>query len=267
MKEKAILWIFTIINLTLLIYGITTNPYITTPVFFALILQLLVITYLKIRKILKIERLNRFTYDRIDALLSIHQLLKFRHPLPVMGSWAISSDYAYLFIQHIFQNSKGDVLDVGSGITTLLAGYALEKRGEGKVISLEHDKSYYNEMQRLIRLHELEHVVDLYYCPLINHTLNGKKWLWYDVSAVKNLANVNLISVDGPPESTQSLARYPMAPVILTQVGSNPTILLDDGARTGEKNIAKKWASEYNLSAKYLKIAKGLFIFKKNEVG
>lgn len=286
-KAKRVVWIFTLVNLALLIFGMLTHPVIVVPLFLAVILQFVLIAFLKISrlvdkrntqwpdnqtaqnvieiKLTEFQRQINYTYNRIEALLSIHQLFTFRQPLPVMSDWAIASDYGYVLVQQILQKPEGDILDIGSGITTLLAGYAVEKRGHGKVISLEHDEAYFNVTQQLIRHHKLEHVVELHYCPLVEHTIQGEKRLWYDVSAVKNLAAVNLISVDGPPEKTQSLARYPMAPVILPQVSAEVTILLDDSARPDEKRIAERWKNEYALNTEYVNLAKGLYIFNRKE--
>lgn len=38
------------------------------------------------------------------------------------------------------------IVDTGSGVSTLVAAYALQKLGRGKVVALEHDRAYANEL-------------------------------------------------------------------------------------------------------------------------
>src|SRR5690606_6081277 len=155
----------------------------------------------------------RMTYNRIDALMSIHKLIEPKLPLPVMSDWAVSSDYGLLLISRLFNNA-GDVIDIGSGITTLLAAYVLKMRGKGKVYSLEHDPHYYDQTLRWLNEHELHDYVNLFLCPLKNHKINEETWLWYDISKARLPKAPRLISVDGPPSNTQLLARYPAIPLL-----------------------------------------------------
>ncbi len=46
---------------------------------------------------------------------------------------------------------------------------------------------------------------------------------------------------DGPPETTRG-GRYGLVPVMLEKLRADCTILLDDGAREGERETAERWA-------------------------
>jgi len=144
-------------------------------------------------------------YERIDSLLSIHQLISLKSPLPVMNDWTISSDYGNFLLKTILAKGEGSVIDIGSGISTIISGYAIQKRGLDKerVISLEHDKRYYEKTKILIAEHKLENYIELYYCPLVENNINNTKWLWYDISKIIFPKNITVISVDGPPGNTQ----------------------------------------------------------------
>ncbi len=204
-----------------------------------------------------------YNYNRIDALFSIHQIIKLRSPLPIMHDWAISSDYAHYLLKTILNKGEGNVIDIGSGISTILLGYAVEKNGKGKVISLEHDKEYFGKTLELIKDHGLEKYVELYYCPLISVEISGQPWLWYDISKVQIPENIVLISVDGPPGNTQKLARYPAVPQLKFTIKSGTTILLDDAKRSEEDEIAAKWEREFLLSKEFIDGYKGIYKFEK----
>ena len=210
---------------------------------------------------LLLNRLN-YQYDRLDALFSIHQLIKLRSPLPIMHDWAVSSDYAHLLLKTAL-NNKGIFVDIGSGISTLLLGYAVEYNGLGKVISLEHDEEYYEKTKALINEHALEQYVDLNYCPLIDIEIKGETWKWYDISKIDLPDKVTLISVDGPPGHIQPLSRYPAVPMLKNCIDSQTIIFLDDGKRKDEIAVADRWEEETSLKKEFIDSFKGIFkLFK-----
>jgi hypothetical protein len=261
---KKVALILTLLNLSALVYGIIIYPYWIVPALLVFIIELLIgISYLHYRAYLYIEKQIDFSQSRNDALFSIHQIIKLRHPLPIMQKWTIGADYGHALIQYILSSPAGNILDVGSGISTILAGYSVEKRGKGKVIALEHDLKHYNQIKRSISEHMLDAYVTVYYCPLVPHTINGKEWLWYDLSTVtESLSDVNLVSIDGPPGGMNKQARYPAMPLLQKRVATDAAYLLDDGSRKDEKLIAKRWESEFNIEASYVFTTKGMYLFR-----
>lgn len=203
------------------------------------------------------------TYDRIDALLSIHSILDLNAPLPIMHEWTVSSDYGLIMITKALGFGKGTFIDIGSGISTILLAYAAKQNGSGKVISFEHSEDYYHKTMELIKFHGLEDYCDLCLCPLIEYDLDGKSWLWYDISKVDLPDDIKLISVDGPPGATQKNARYPAAAILIDSIKEDTLVLLDDGYRDDEKSLAYHWSRNFNLKKQLIKSHKGTFVFKK----
>ena len=208
------------------------------------------------------KQLN-ITYDRIDALMSIHNIIELNAPLPIMHDWRVSSDYAHATLSSLIEKGEGSVIDVGSGITSLLFGYGVKKNGSGKVIALEHSKEYFEKSKAMIKLHQLEDYCELYYCPLKEYDLNGKKWLWYDIANVDFPDNITLISVDGPPGGTQYMARYPVIPIMEKYLNKNTLIYLDDSNREEEKLSVEKWVREFSLKNDFFKSDRGYFVLSK----
>jgi hypothetical protein len=205
---------------------------------------------------------STINYERIDALLSIHKFIDLKAPLPIMHDWRVSSDYAHAVISTILEKKNGSVIDIGSGISTLLFAYAVKQNGNGKVISLEHSKKYFEETKKLIELHDLEDFCELYFCPLIEYKLNDEKWSWYDINNISFPDNISVISVDGPPGSTQALARYPAIPLLKNQIKNGTKIFLDDAYREEEEMIAMRWKEEFKLNCNFVKAHKGLFLLE-----
>lgn len=266
---NAYLIALSLLNLVGLVYGIQSYPQWIIIAFLAALVQLAFLTlylqyYVNPARVIK---QHNSTYNRIDALFSIHKVIDIRMPLPIMHhTWTISSDYGLALTQHVLTKPSGDVLDIGSGISTLLAGYAIEKRGSGKVIALEHEEHHFNKLKALIAHHSLEKYVSLYYCPLISHVIDGKQWLWYDISSVESLTGVNLVSIDGPPGKKQSLARYPALPLLRKHIAAHAEFLMDDAARKDEQQIAHQWEIEFGLEAQYTPNTKGMFLLKPKSV-
>jgi len=198
-------------------------------------------------------------YDRIDALSSIHNLIDLNAPLPIMHSWRANSDYVHDALTDIIQKGKGSVIDIGSGVSTLVFAYGLKKNGTGKVYSLEHSEKYYHETLRMIKTHKLEDYCEIHLCPLKEYTIDGKTWLWYDISRIDfNKDEIALISVDGPPGNTQEHARFPAVPLLKDHITELTTVFLDDAHRQEEKDIAKIWAENYKFEKNLVNLTKGL---------
>lgn len=198
-------------------------------------------------------------YDRIDALMSIHGIIKIERPLPIMHGWRISSDYAVALLDTFLQK-KGGAIDIGSGVSTLLLGYAAKSKGlKMAVKSIEHEEEYYLATKALIKEHKLEEYCSVSFCPLTEVQLEGKKWEWYDISGLQIDFPVDLVSVDGPPGKLQPMSRYPAIPILASYLSPNVTIYLDDGNREEEKMIAEEWSRIYGYRSMKIESHKGYF--------
>ena len=64
--------------------------------------------------------------------------------------------------------------------------------------------------------------------------------------------------VDGPPEASGPLARYPAVPLLHPHFAKRARVILDDGARPDERVIAERWKNEHGASeCEYLDLEKG----------
>ncbi|HNP17414.1 MAG TPA: class I SAM-dependent methyltransferase [Fulvivirga sp.] len=201
-------------------------------------------------------------YNRIDALFSIHNIIKLNYPLPIMNDWAISSDFAHVLATKIMSKEKPTIVDVGSGISTLISGYIAKKIG-GQVISLEHNKDFFEQTNEMISNHELQDYIKLYFCPLKKYTINKKSWQWYDISKIKFPNTIDILTVDGPPGNIQINSRFPAVPILNKYITLDTTVLLDDGAREDEQEIANMWVAGFGFSSEMLKSHKGIIILQK----
>ena len=71
-------------------------------------------------------------YRQTEALFSIFSVLKTELLLPSMGKYTINPDFAKVIIDNILQSKPSVILEMGSGVSTIMAAYALKNLGLGK---------------------------------------------------------------------------------------------------------------------------------------
>jgi predicted O-methyltransferase YrrM len=200
------------------------------------------------------------TYRQVESLLSLSASIHVRRPLPPTRGWAISPDFGVLLASAVKDRRPLNVLECGSGVSTLITAYCLESLGAGRVTSLEHDEKFARQTQDEIELHGLGDVARVVHTPLKEHAIGGERFLWYDLDAVPDLGTIDLLVVDGPPQSTQLLARYPAIPLLVDRLAKDALVLLDDGKRRDESAIVERWRREFEgLTAEFLETEKGAY--------
>ncbi len=200
-------------------------------------------------KLLELKSQADNHYRQIEALFSIFNLLTLRQPLPPMRGWAVSPDFVKLIISSVFEHKPKLVVELGSGVSTLVVGYCLQTLNQGEVISVDHEESYTEISKNNVLNHSLQNVVQVIYAPLKNITIYDKTWLWYDPGFLTNLEKpIDLLIVDGPPGDLQKLSRYPALPLLIDSLSDDALVLLDDSNREDEQEIVKLWKQSFPFS-------------------
>src|SRR5205823_13858007 len=133
---------------------------------------------------------------------------------PPMRGWAISPDFASIIMSCVREHKPKLVLEVGSGVSTLVTAYCLQEIGEGAVVSLDHDKQFAAISAANVAKHQLQDIATVIYAPLKEVVIQDKSWLWYDTEYLRNLGPIDILIIDGPLGGTQRLARYPALPIL-----------------------------------------------------
>lgn len=202
-------------------------------------------------------------YRQVESLFFLFSTLKFRHPLPPMRVWAISPDFANLIISLTRECRPKVVLEIGSGVSTLISAYCLQENKEGVVISLDHDKQFMAVSAGNIVKHGLQDIATVKYAPLKETMIEGKLWQWYNTKQLHHLGRVDMLIIDGPPERTQKLARYPALPILFPLLSDDAVIILDDADRPDETEIVKRWLREFpDFSLETVDTEKGTAILR-----
>jgi predicted O-methyltransferase YrrM len=120
-------------------------------------------------------------------------------------------------------------------------GDALRAFPAARLVSLEHDADYCEEVSRLVARHGLEQVVHLVHAPLVDWGEDpGRRW--YNPELIP-LESYDFVFVDGPPGNLCPKAREPALPVLLKRrlLARNVLVVADDADRPEELAFLYGW--------------------------
>jgi predicted O-methyltransferase YrrM len=204
----------------------------------------------------------------VEALFSIFSIIHLRYPLPPMGRWAISPDFARILVDVILERTPRLVVELGSGVSTLLCAYCLEKNGSGSIVSVEHEDAFARATAENIRKHCLDQFARVVHAPLRDIKRRNRIYRWYDKSFLRHeiaSQKVDVLIVDGPPAKTGDEARYPAIPLLFDRLADQAIVLVDDAGRPEERATVRRWVRKFPmLNLEYLRwTEKGTAILKK----
>ena len=139
------------------------------------------------------------------------------------------------------REARGPVLEIGSGLTTLILGALVARRGI-PVWTLEHHPDYFGHTGERLKSFGLANV-HLTLAPLRDYG----EFCWYDPPLDKLPRDFSLVIADGPPGDVKG-GRFGLLPVLRSHFAPGVVVLLDDAERAREKAVLEKWQSEYGLS-------------------
>ncbi|MDB4409749.1 class I SAM-dependent methyltransferase [Gammaproteobacteria bacterium] len=170
------------------------------------------------------------------------------YPLPFGGSWVLTPDAAAVLAREIAIRRPNTIVELGSGVSTLMVGRILQQMGSGHLISLDHDPDWAAETRRHIIASGLQDYVEVIDAPLSRQHFDGKDFDWYQIpDQLRQLEQIDMLTVDGPPQTLDStvLSRYPALPAFSAQLSSQAVIYIDDAKRTTEKEMVHQWLKQY----------------------
>ena len=225
----------------------------------------------------EIDRVRQTVLRRIDELqadlaqtqplLDLARVLPTRLPLPPMSGYAIAPDFALMLAELIAREEPRVVLETGSGVSTLVIGYALEKLGRGKVVALEHDPAYARETRALIAQHGLGAYAMVVDAPLEPVELGGRSYRWYARRALEDLGEIDLVVDDGPPRCVGDMLRYASLPILAKQLKRDGTFVLDV-VGDEERRVLDRWRTELpELHHEHVRSKKGNVLIRFAPIG
>lgn len=195
------------------------------------------------------QRLARLD-EQVRQTQGLVQLTPYEHPYPMPfgGGWALTADAAALLAREIALNAPNTIVELGSGVSSVLIGRMLKQAGRGRLISLDHDPHWAEQTRRHIRASALEDYVQVLDAPLARQRFGEREYLWYRLpQQIEQAAEIDLLIVDGPPAALdpQGMPRYPALPAFQSRLSARAVIYIDDAARPQEQAMIERWLKEY----------------------
>jgi len=166
-------------------------------------------------------------------------------------------------VQHLVESLDARrVLELGSGISTLMIANDFRRRGAGHVLSLDDDARWAAQTTAKLKAEKLDAFAEVRVAPLVDVEAGGRRSKWYDLSTLDTEARFDLIVVDGPPAwQGDSLARLPALYLLRRHLSETGVLVLDDAARSGETAIARQWQRDFpDLHCRMVQVGRGLFV-------
>lgn len=135
--------------------------------------------------------------------------------------------------------TRGDVLECGPGVSTLLLGALCGARGR-EVTSLEHLPEWRDRVEDEVRRYALPRT-RVVLAPLGP----GDGFDWYALPRLAP-ASLGLVACDGPPGSTRG-GRFGALPALRPALAPGCILVVDDMHRAPEQETVRRWLDEFPL--------------------
>jgi hypothetical protein len=199
----------------------------------------------------------------LHALVQVRPLLD---RLPVeLGGWAAEPLLLHQVVQTLIETRPRLVVECGSGSSSVVIARCLQSLGGGRLVSIDHDPAFAARTESLLRLHGVAATASVVRAPLQDRvTADGRTLRWYGPDYEPLLVEpIGVLVVDGPPGGSGRRARYPALPLLAPFLAPGCIILLDDGDRPDEREIAGEWGRELDAKVTYIQGGRGGWLLRR----
>lgn len=180
----------------------------------------------------------------VEAIVQLRAKYKPDLATPLLGGWALTPTGTFDITNTIARDRPEVVVECGSGSSTVWLALAARDAGCGHVYALEHDPSF-AETTRVwlsdLGLSQFATVID---APIVEHDVPGGAIRWYDVVELGWLSSLDMLIVDGPPQSLGQL-RGGALELLLPKFSGRVHVFADDVNRKFESELIDHWLAEY----------------------
>jgi predicted O-methyltransferase YrrM len=166
------------------------------------------------------------------------------------SDWALLPQAIDLIVAEV-DAGRREVVECGSGVSTVAIARRLAAVGDGRLAALEHDPAWAGRVRGVLESEGLGDRARVIEAPLVGHPLAQPGCRWYEPDSLEELpvSDINLLLVDGPPAGDREIerSRYPALPALAPRLAENALVVLDDINRPGEQWALEAWEDETEL--------------------
>jgi predicted O-methyltransferase YrrM len=186
---------------------------------------------------------KRKSYLTESAISFIVNQINTDRPIWFEYGWSADPILLATLYSEIRSSRPEYILDLGSGMTTLISAYALRDNGGGKVVAWEHMEEYATSITKKLADRGLGDFSKVEHKPLELQVIDGQTYNWFGGGLNGIEKKIDILIVDSPPGSTGRMARFPAIPKLLNHLSETAVVYLDDVHREEEKEILNRWLS------------------------
>jgi predicted O-methyltransferase YrrM len=191
---------------------------------------------------------RRFDYLDADvaqpeAMVALQHVLRPRRPLPPMRGYAIAPDFGLALVRLIDDERPQLVVETGSGVSTLIIAYQLERIGGGIVIALELDAGAADRTRAELARHGLSRFARVVHAPLEPIAIGDAEYRWHSTRELADLDAIDLVLDDSPPGELGPWLRYASLPTLAPKLSPRGVFAMNRiGAE--ERATLARWRRE-----------------------
>jgi len=159
--------------------------------------------------------------------------------------WSISPRGAIELDARLSRRRPAQVLDVGSGLSTVVAAVAAARYG-GRVVSLEHDAGHADRTRRLLESAGVRDSAEVVVAPLAPRAHPCGTGPWYDGQPT---GWFDFFVVDGPPLA--SGGRVAAFPALAGHRRGDWEMWLFDADRADERRCVESWSRRFRFACSF----------------
>lgn len=198
----------------------------------------------------------------VRALINIRPFTRDR--LLAHDRWAMDALFAEQLLA-LVDEGRENIVELGSGHSTLLIARRLEAIGRGRLVAFDHLAEFAARTRGWIEAEGLAHRATVVHAPIEDRQVEGERRPWYSAPAMDPALpdTIDLLIVDGPPAKLHRDIRWASVPALQERLAPGAAILMDDGDRPPERRAAFDWRRRLKGSwLQYLPGGKGGWILR-----
>ena len=182
---------------------------------------------------------------------------------PPPGGWAASTDVLAELARLVRERRPDLVVELGSGLSTVVISAALMRNGKGKLVSIDHDAGWADKTRRHVQSANLASWCEIRHAPLEDCGIcPGERW--YALDALGDLDAIDLVFIDGPPADFSAGIRRPAFPLLWPKLAPGGIFVIDDADRAAERSMAEDWVRDHDeATVQWLPFEKGCAVLEK----
>jgi predicted O-methyltransferase YrrM len=155
--------------------------------------------------------------------------------LPSLGSWKADAGFLRFLAAHVHSRRPETIVEFGCGATTFVLARAIARTGTGTLLSHDQHQPFIAATRSWLADHGLD--AEIRHAPLFPPPAPWRGG-WYATGELPPV--IDLLVVDGPNWSLHPFARG-AAETLFDRLAVGGVVMLDDGARPGERVVMARW--------------------------